>query len=183
MENKVDFSEYRKHILKVKEPRRSKETSTMVSKTIIRNIKKYYDISLQEDLYSKLIRYVNQLLSETLFEGSTIKFPYNMGFISLYKYKTGVIVNDGKLKRTMPIDWDKTLKAWYNNPKLKANKVLVRNLPGHIHRIQYTVPKGSYKHQTLYTFKPSRVLKNKLNKILQENKEVPAYEYGFYNNK
>lgn len=177
-----NFKEYRAEVLKLHKPRCSKDTTTLYSKEIIRRIKRNTKVDIDEDTYSKLIRRINELLIDCLFEGESITLPHKMGFITIYQYETKVTFNDGKLKRNMPIDWNKTLLAWHNNKKLESAKTLVRCLPGKVFSIKYTVPRGSYKNQYFFMFKPAKQLKQRLKEQINTNKGVPAYEYRFYNN-
>lgn len=178
------FQEFRARVLKISSPRNSKSTHTYVSKEIIRNIRKQYAKAkvVDEDTYSKIIRRINELLIEELFNTAKISLPYNMGDIALYSKDGKIYEDNGKLVRTMPVKWSESLKLWYTNPKALEKKVLIRDLPQRIYKIRHICKQVGFKNQQYYTFKPCRDLKLKLKKLLENNINVPAYEHGIYYN-
>ena len=186
MEQRIENSyiEFRAGILKVTCPRRTKPTSTLTSKIIIRSIRNKYPKSkvVSEDTYSKIIRRINELLIEELLQGQIINLPYNMGNIILTSKQSKVFMKNGKLVRTAPINWEETLKLWYENSKAFNKKIRVRNLPSTIYRIRYCKSRVSFKNQQYYRFIPCRTLKLKLKELLNNNIGVPAYEYGIHFN-
>ena len=38
-----------------------------------------------------------------------------MGIIELRKYKSYIKEEDGKIKTNLPIDWDRTIRLWYED--------------------------------------------------------------------
>ena len=176
------FEEFRARVLKVSSPRQSKRTGTFSSKSLIRKIRRENPEAkcLSEDNYSRMIRRINELLIEDLFKGYPIELPYNMGNIAIYSRMGKIYKKDDKLVRTMPIDWNATLKLWHKDSKAAENATVVRNLPAKIYRIKYHTKRVGYKNQQYYKFIPCRTLKQQLKELLINNIDVPAYEHGIY---
>lgn len=182
MEN--DYKDFRARVLKLSSPRTSKSTRTYVSKEIIRSVRKKYPKSkiVDEDTYSKIIRRINELLIEELFKTAKITLPYNMGYIMLYSNEGKIYEQDGKLVRTMPVNWDNTLQLWHDNSKAFEKRTLLRDLPHRVYRVKYVTRKVGFKNQQYYIFKPCRELKTKLKNLLNNNIDIPSYEHGIYYN-
>lgn len=176
------FKEFRARILKVSSPRHSKDTKTFNSKSLIRKIRKENSEAkcLSEDDYSRMIRRINELLIEDLFKGYPIELPYNMGSIAIYSRMGKIYKKEGKLIRTMPINWDSTLKLWHQDAKSAEKAIVLRDLPSKVYRIKYTPKRVGYKNQQYYKFIPCRTLKRQLMELLTNNIDVPAYEHGVY---
>jgi len=178
------YNEFRARVLKLSSPRNSKPTRTYVSKDIIRAIRRSDPRAkiVDEDTYSKIIRRINELLVEELFRTAKITLPYNMGEIYLCCNTGKIYEHEGKLVRTMPINWDSTLRLWHSNAKASEKKTLLRDLPKKVYRIRYSHNKVGFKNQQYYVFKPCRDIKLKLKNLLENNINIPAYEHGVYYN-
>ena len=176
------YAEYRSSVLKLKESRQTKKTKTFHSKYIIRNIKrKHLELkSLPEDVYSKMIRRINELLIEELLQGKVIKFPYLMGSLSIYSNESKMYLKDNKLIKTAPVKWNETLKLWYADTKAKDKKVLIKDSYIKIYKVVYKTRKYSYKNRIHYKFKTCRSLKNIIKNTLNNNINIPSYEHTIY---
>lgn len=176
------YNDFRADVLKLTKPKRFKPTKTLYSKHIIRSIRKKYEKShiVPEDIYSQLIRRVNELLLDELFTRGSLRLPHHMGVIRIIVRKSSVYIEDGKLMRTTTVNWKETLKLWYENPKARDKKSLVRDVPQNVYRIRWNWVKTGFRNQQYYTFKPCRALKLKLKDIIN-TKGVPSYERSIYN--
>jgi hypothetical protein len=174
--------QYKKELLKINLPRQTKDTKTYYSKYLIRSIKKKYNINVKEDEYSKIIRRINELLSDTLLQGSIIKFPYNMGSLCIYSNSKKLYMKDNKLINTSTVDWTKTIELWYNDEKARNKKSLVKRHNSTIYKVVYSTTSRGYRNRQYYSFRTSRNLKLKINNYINNNINIPCYERTLYNN-
>lgn len=49
-----------------------------------------------------------------------------MGRLELRKYDAKIYLKDNKVVTNLPIDWDKTLRLWYEDKESYDNRTLVR---------------------------------------------------------
>lgn len=179
------YNEFRAEVLKLSQPKKFKITKTLHSKYIIRSIRKKYKEShiVSEDIYSQIIRRINELLIPNLFENGSLKLPHKMGMIRIMSYKSDVYIKDGELKRTTSFKWKETLALWHENEKARAKKILIRGTPQPIYSIKWYWRELGFKNKQYYKFIPCRALKLKLKDIIN-SKGVPSYERRtFYNYK
>ena len=105
-----------------------------------------------------------------------------MGKIELRKYNARIKFEDGKLKTNLPINWDRTLKLWYDDPESKANKTLVRQEPKQLFTIFYNKKRADYNNKSFYQFTPIREFRKELSTKIKNN-EIDAFlmsEYELY---
>lgn len=93
-----------------------------------------------------------------------------MGALEVIKNPRRVWFKDGKIKTNLVIDWDTTLRLWYEDPTAKANKTLVRREAQNLFKIKYDKAKTDYKNAWVYDFRPTRELKTLLQKKGAEGK-------------
>ena len=67
-----------------------------------------------------------------------------------------------------PIDWDATLKLWYESPEDKENKTLVKTEKRDIFKVVYNKKNVNYNNNSLIMFSPTRTLKTKIKEELKE---------------
>lgn len=137
----MDYKEFRAKLIKTDVPKKPKVRNSWGVYDAYKHIRKkgWYDIGrpLKEHEFYSIVRGVNDLLAEEIVKGNTIKFPHNMGEIELRKYKSEVKIVDGKLKIGYPINWDKTIKLWYEDEEARINKTLLRHESKYIYHIKY----------------------------------------------
>ena len=61
-------------------------------------------------------------------KGNDVTFPHRMGTLEARKIKSSISFKDGKLKTNLPVDWDKTLKLWYEDVESFNNKTLINHI-------------------------------------------------------
>ena len=134
---------------------------------------KWYDIGRPVTPYEfyAIVRGVNKLLAEELAKGETIIFPMNMGKIELREKKKGAWMIDGKVVVNYPINWNKTLKLWYEDSEAQKEKVLVRDESGSIYRAKYNKYKAKYENKSFYEFTLTRAIKQALKKNIN-NRQI-----------
>lgn len=117
---------------------------------------------LSESQYFSIIRKVNELLGETLINGEDITLPCRLGRLELRKYKATISVDGEKIKTNLPIDWDRTLKLWYEDPESYKSKTLIKIEEKDIYKIYYNRNIADFTNKTFYQFDVNRELKKKL---------------------
>lgn len=139
----MDYKEFRAKLIKTDVPRKPKVRNSWGVYDAYKHIRKkgWYDIGrpLKEHEFYSIVRGVNDLMAEEIVKGNIIKFPHNMGELELRKYKPEVKIVDGKLKIGYPVNWDKTIKLWYEDEEARINKTLLRHEPKYIYHIKYNL--------------------------------------------
>lgn len=177
----MSYEEFRKEILKIDKPRNHKVKGSYGVYDAYKYIRKNKWFGLEpftENQFYTIIRSINKELADYLTSGGTIKLPYGMGKIMLIKVSAKAKFKEGKLVNTKPIDWDKTLKLWYEDEECRNSKILVRTDIKSKFKIIYDKSKARYKNKTLYSFLPNRDLKIKLKEKIQEG-IVDAFNYSY----
>lgn len=177
----MEYNEFLKDIKKVSNERHHKVNNSYGSKDAFhyyRKIKpndsKYV---LTDCQYLKIIRLINDELRKSLIEGKDVLLPERMGRLELRKSKNSIKFVDGKLKTNLPVNWDATLKLWYNNPSSKNKKQLVRQETIETYRVYYNKNKANYNNKSFYEFNTNREIKIGLKKNIKLNK-IDAFTYG-----
>lgn len=124
---------------------------------------------LSESQYFSIIRRINELLVEGLLEGHDVTLPCRFGRIELRKRNARVFFDGNKLKSNLPIDWDKTLKLWYEDEEAYRNKTLVKIEEKEIYKLYYNRNIAEYTNKTFYQFNFNRDLKRRLKISIKEN--------------
>ena len=131
---------------------------------------------LTEHEFYSIIRKVNDYLADSFLHGNDIKLPHRMGRIELRKYDAKIYLKDNKVVTNLPIDWDKTLRLWYEDKESYDNRTLVRMEEKEIFKIHYNRSKADYNNQTFYEFNPNRELRRELKKRIKDGK-IDAFKY------
>lgn len=172
------WNEFRKEILKTDDTRIHKVTNSLgvyqSYKWIRKN--KWFDIGrpLTEHEFYSIIRKVNDYLAEELIKGNDIKFPHRMGKLELRKRVPSIKIVNGKIKTDLPIDWDKTLKLWYEDEQSFNNKTLVRMEAKEVFGVRYNKANCNYNNQSYYKFRINRDIKRRLKENIKE-KSIDAF--------
>ena len=138
---------------------------------------KWFDIGrpLTEHEFYQIIRRVNNYLAEELVNGNDITFPNRMGKLELRKRNSlPVIDKNGSLKVTYAIDWDSTLKLWYDDEEAFNNKTLVRLPERNIFRVKYNKDSANYENKSFMEFQINRDIKTRLKQKIKNN-EIDAF--------
>ena len=175
------FEDFIKEIKKVNNERHHRVTNSYGSKDAFHFYRK---IRPQEDKYVltdceylKIIRLINDQLRLKLIQGEDVLLPERMGRLELRKTKPVIKFEDGKLKTTLPVNWNATLKLWYDNPQSKNKKQLVRQEVSDIFKVYYNKTKANYNNKLFYEFNTNRTIKVNLKKQIKANK-IDAFTYG-----
>ena len=138
---------------------------------------KWFDIGrpLTEHEFYQIIRRVNNYLAEELVNGNDITFPNRMGKLELRKRNSlPVIDKNGSLKVTYAIDWDSTLKLWYDDEEAFNSKTLVKLPERNIFRVKYNKDSANYENKSFMEFQINRDIKTRLKQKIKNN-EIDAF--------
>lgn len=177
----MEFDKFIKDIKKVNNKRNHKVTNSYGSKDAFcyyrKNKPDDSKYVLTDCQYLHIIRTINNSLRDSIIEGKDITLPEKMGRLELRKRIVKNRFKDGKLKITAPVNWNATLKLWYENPICKNKKQLVRQEVEEVFIVKYNVNKANYKNKTFYEFSTNRYIKLGLKNNIKLNK-IDAFKYG-----
>lgn len=163
---------FREEVLKLHDSRNHKITGSLGVYDAYKYIRKnkWFDIErpLKEGEFYKIIREVNKLLAIELVKGNEIKLPHKLGTLEVRKRPTRIAIQDGKLVTNLPIDWDKTLKLWYEDEESFNNKTLIRVENEEVFKVYYNKKDANYNNKSFYDFRPNKELKKSLTKSARE---------------
>lgn len=175
------FENFIKDVKKVEEERHHKVTNSYGSKDAFRYYRKIKPADskyvLTDCQYLSIIREINNHLRDYIIQGNDVILPERMGRLELRKKTIYKKFKEGKLKTNSPIDWNATLKLWYDNPVCKKNKQLVRQDIEYLFKVHYNTNKAKYNNKTFYEFYLNRDIKLGLKKNIKLNK-IDAFIYG-----
>ena len=136
------------------------------------------DNLLTRKQYSKVIKLINSKLTELLINGNKVVFPCNMGFIELVKCHPTIDIVDGKVRTTLPIDWDKTLRLWNSDADSFNKKRFVRTTNPEIYKVIYDKHNAKFKNKIFYKFRITRTIKS----IIKDRARNNTLDALLYNN-
>lgn len=161
-------------VKKVNEPRKHKVNNSLGVYDAYKYLRKrkWLNIGrcLTEHEFYSIIRKVNNYLADSFLQGNDIKLPHRMGRIELRKYEVKVSFDGEKVRTNLPIDWDKTLKLWYEDEEAYKEKTLVKVEEKEIFKVYYNKQLAKYNNQVFYEFKVNRELKKALKKNIKDGK-------------
>lgn len=170
----MTYEEFRKQELKTNTKKNFKIKNSGTSYSAYKWIRhnKWFDLNqpITEHQFYTIIRQINDFYAEQLSNGKDIKLPNRMGLLYLVKLNTYVKFEDNKLKTNKPIDWQATLKLWYEDSESKANKVLIRKDNKLLFKLIYNKSKALYNNKGFYKFLFNRKIKINLKNNINENK-------------
>lgn len=170
----MDYKEFNKIITKKGLPKKAKVTNSWGVYDAYKFIRKqkWYDIGrpLKEHEFYSIIRKVNDLLALEVSQGNEVVFPCRMGKLELRKIRRGVSIVDGKLKNTYPINWDETLRLWFEDEEARKDKTLLRNETQYVFHVKYNKFNANYENQCFYEFTLNRFIKLALKDNIKKGK-------------
>ena len=133
------------------------------------------DRPLTEHEFYQIIRRINNYLAERLINGNDIIFPNRMGKLELRKRNSLPIIDKkGNIKVTYAIDWDSTLKLWYDDEEAFNNKTLVKFPEKSIFRVKYNKSTANYENKSFMESQVNRNIKTRLKQKIKNN-EIDAF--------
>ena len=132
----------------------------------------WYNIGrpVKEHEFYSIIRGINKYLATEIVNGNTVRFPYRMGKLELRKQERGVYFKNNKLRISYPINWNKTLKLWFEDEEARRDKTLVRMENKEVFKVYYNKYTADYNNQCFYDFSLNRSVKVALKENILNNK-------------
>lgn len=173
----MDYTEFRKKTLNINNKRKRLSKKSYTTRDLYYKVKKNLKFNLEERTFNKIIRTLNNYIIMQLFEGNDVHLPYAIGRIELVKYYLTPKADGSNL----PIDWEATMKLWYENEECAKKKQLVR----YNNRVFYKVRchrVSIFKNRVHFKFRLNDSVRNKLIAKIKEG-EIDALVEDFNNNK
>ncbi len=174
----MSYSDFRKSLLKVTEKRNHKIKNSIGVYDAYKHIRKnkWYGLPpITENQFYTIIRGINKSLVDNLLEGYSIKLPHRMGKIELRKCSTTIKLTETGVENNLPVNWNRTLKLWYEDEESFNNRTLIKEESKEIFRIIYNKHRACYNNKVFYDFKFNRELKIKLKDKIK-NGELDAFK-------
>jgi len=156
-----------KHNFKVKNSFGVKDCYNRVRKN------KWSDIGMRltDSQFLAIIREVNMRLADNIVNGITVKFPSGMGKLEARRIeKRPRVTKDGKLKVVNPVDWQSTLRLWYEDEEARKQKQLIRYSGKVGYWIKYSNVLAYYNNRSFYEFAIQRPINHRFNENVKEGK-------------
>lgn len=170
----MTYEEFKSEVQHLSNPRKHKVTNSIGVYSAYKWIRKnrWLNIGkcLTEHEFYSIIRKVNNYLADSFLYGNDIKLPHRMGRIELRKYDVRINIDGEKVKTNLPIDWDKTLKLWYEDEESYKEKTLVKVEEKEIFKVYYNKQLADYNNQVFYEFHANKELKKRLKQRIKEGK-------------
>lgn len=175
-----DYSSFRERLLGLSKPRTHKVRDSVG----IYDGYKFYrktkpsdpEYILSESQYFAITRRVNDLLAQELINGHEVTFPKRMGRLEIRKNDSKIRLGvKGDVITNLPIDWDKTLKLWFEDEEAYQNKTLVKVEEKEIFKVYYNRGLANYNNKSYYEFNVNRDLKKRLKQRIKEGKIEAMY--------
>ena len=178
----MSLEDFKRTTLKLNEPRTHKVTGSLGVYDAYKYIRKnkWLNIGrpLSEHEFYSIIRKVNEYLADSLLRGHDIVLPHKMGRIEVKKYEARITLEGNKVKTNLPIDWDRTLKLWYEDEESYKNKTLIKMEEKEIFKVCYNKLKADFNNKSFYQFDINRDLKRRLKQQIK-NGALDAFSmYG-----
>lgn len=142
---------------------------------------KWFDIGrpVTEQQFQRIIREIHNLLADEIMDGRPVIFPEGMGCIEVRKTNITFKKVNGKIKTNYPVDWDKTLELWYNDPEEFKKKTIVRDTEHkEKFKILYNRENANYNNKSYYQFKLGRSVFRIVANNFKQGK-FDAFNYGW----
>jgi len=137
--------------------------------------------------YNKFLADLMRTLMDAVIEEHLeVKFS-NIGSFRVKETKMQFITADGQMNKSIPTNWDASWKYWreLHPDKTDVEIIALSNKPiirhenesrnNHIYRFNWDKRTTLLKNKSYYTFRPTRLAKEKLARILKTNENVTFY--------
>lgn len=171
------FDEFKSRILKLSDSRKTHSFGTYDVRDIYRSLKKKDPIikSLNEATFSGILRRIGELQFDDLLDNKKVVLPYHMGELMIVSNTSRVYKEDGQVKNTLKVNWNETVKLWYEHPEYREKKIYVRHQPCKYFKLVYLPSNRRYKNSKVYTFQPYRGIKKAMKEAVLTHKLTDAY--------
>lgn len=172
--------DFRRKVLKINSTRKHRITGSSGVYDSYKWIRKNKWLNIgrpvTEHQFYSIIRKINTYLADELSSGNDVTLPCNMGRLEIRKSIPRISIYNGSVKTNLPIDWDRTLKLWYEDKESFEQKTLVKIQEKEIFRVYYNRLKCDFNNQSFYEFSVNRTIKKKLNKKIKEG-QIDAFTF------
>lgn len=168
------LEEFKVEIQGAREPREHKVTGSVGVYDAYKYIRKnkWFNIGkpLTEKEFYSIVRKIGNYLAENLCKGVDVKFPSQMGTLELRKTSPYIGYKEGKLVANLPVDWDATLKLWYEDTEAYQKKQLVKFNEKEVFRVLYNRLNADFNNKSFYEFQVNRNIKRTLKKRIKQGR-------------
>lgn len=175
----MTYNEFKRSILNLDKPRKHRIKGSLGIydgyKYYRKNKPKDKIYILTESQYFAITRKINLLLAEELINGEEVKFPYKMGKLELRKIDSMIKIKEGKVVSNLPINWDVTLKLWYEDEEAFKERTLIKMEEKEVFKIYYNKYLANYKNKSYYEFEVNRDIKKRLKHKIKEGRIEALY--------
>lgn len=174
----MTYEEFRASQQKLHDNRKHKVTGSLgvynAYKWIRKNKWLDLDRPVTEKEFYSIIRRVNNYLAEELSKGNDVILPNRMGRLELKKHKPFIGYKKDKLIVNLSIDWDATLKLWYEDEEAYNNKTLVKIPEREIFKFYYNKYEANYTNKSFFEITINRDIKKTIKNRIK-NGQVDAF--------
>lgn len=172
-----DLREFMIQAKNVHGPRYHRAANSYDTKDFYRNyikgLDRQSDLFVTERKYGEIIKATNDIIQERLLDGCQVVFPYGLGSLQIESRENVANIVDGKIHTSYMIDWNETLKLWFENDECRQRKMLVRTDAPLRYVVKYRRPTVPMTNKQYLCFLPCRNLTGKINtKIKEEGLDV-----------
>lgn len=169
--SELSYTEFAKNVRNANKPRKTKISGSYGVYDVYRWLRKnkWFDIGrpLKEHEFYSIIRRVNNYYADEFLSSGKMVFPQHMGNLELRKYPVEYKIDKGKVKTNLRIDWDATLKLWYEDEESYKKKTLVKMEEKERFRVIYNKGLAFYTNQNFMNFTLNRDIKMELPKRIR----------------
>lgn len=170
-----DYSNFRSAVLHLQDKRNHAVTDSLGVYDAYKYIRKngWFDIGrpIKEHEFYSIVRKINSILADSLIAGEELVFPCRMGKLELRKRDAIPSFNkDGSLRITYPVDWDSTLKLWYEDEDSYNCKTLVRIPEKEVFKVHYNKCLANFNNKGFMDFRIYRDIKTRLKQSIKNNR-------------
>lgn len=130
--------------------------------------------SVTNDTVAKIVRALNESLSQGISKGVCVEFPYNLGSFEIRKGEPKIRKSNGRIHILTNRDWGTTMNLWMNDKEARDKKLIVGYLNSDYYKIVFTRGNPKNKNYKYYKFKPCKSLFQKMVNNLREGIVVDA---------
>jgi len=161
-ERKETFNEFARSLKYKDKPRKFRITGSVGIRQafLFLQKRKWKEVGrpITESQFQHIVRDVNELLAFELVQNRSIILPHSMGEIEVRKYTRELKFENGKLVSKLPIDWDATLKLWYEDDEAYKNRTVVRFPRLEAYKVLYNRSSADYENKSYYQFTLNRTI-------------------------
>lgn len=118
---------------------------------------------LKDVQYFKIIRMVNEHFADEIALGHDVVLPCHMGRIELRKFEYSIrIGKNGKVINNLPIDWQATIRLWYEDKEAYQKRQVIRLNWKTAYRIHYARHNAYYTNRRYFEFRFNQQLRKRL---------------------